>query len=92
VVKHGQRYFDTDWICHEPKHADSLAMEQYLNQLPVNGLLAKGLSFLKSTTVECKMRDKVSVAMESCLQDVPDQRQCMAHVVNILEDDNTSTS
>jgi serine/threonine protein kinase len=86
VLKDGKRYFDLNWPDYKESDPELDSMVQYLNELPRNQLCHYGLNFLKSRGLgNIDQSSGFYKAVESCLQDDPDQRQPMSTVVELID-------
>jgi len=91
VLKRGDGFFDPTWMQRKRDTLDIDTMEEYLNQLPLNGLLAKSVEYLQSTNIESIAREHIMNLFESVLQDKPDERPSMSTLRGATKDlDNSS--
>ncbi|KAI1824729.1 hypothetical protein F4861DRAFT_231471 [Xylaria intraflava] len=75
VLQNGRDYFQQSWFGANAGTIDTDLKEDFLDKLPVNGLLNYGLEFLESLQLSREPHTQLRELMENCLQDIPECRK-----------------
>ena len=81
-----QYNIERSWIDQDHQTIDVDSMQDYLNTLPHNELLRKGLEYLRSTNINSLSKRRLEIALNCCLQDHPRERTTMFHLTKIFSE------
>lgn len=85
IMKKGQCYFAKSWMAGSSDPIDTDLMEDYLNALPHNEVLNKGIQYLENRNMESCTRARLIKLLCSSLQDFPCERGSMLQLLEILD-------
>ncbi|KAG5765769.1 hypothetical protein H9Q72_006171 [Fusarium xylarioides] len=85
VMKNGQGYFDPAWAGLNGRQYDTDMMEDFLNNLPDDGLLAYGAEFAKSLSQQHHVSQRLLRVFDGSLKDQPQSRKTISELMEAFE-------
>jgi serine/threonine protein kinase len=89
VVNNGEQYFDTNWIHQPGGQIDIDTMENFLNELPEDGLLSYATIFAKGFRRQ-GISEQLLLLLRGTLPDDPHARKTMSELMTLFVDSEES--